>query len=460
MRKLLYRDNLEVMLKYGVAALILAIPIYPKFPFIRVPGTYVSIRLEDFLIAIVSLVCLAIVLPRWREQLGDKINRAILIFLGIGLLSVVSGILVTQTVVPHIGILHVARRLEYIMAFFAGMVAIRTDRKNLYFFVKCLGIVMVVIFAVGLLQRYLSFPVITTQNYEYSKGIALRYMEGAHLISTFAGHYDLASFLILVMPIGFTLLFNTKALGEIFDDRGRKKMQIFLLVLIGMGYWMMINAASRISMASFLVSTSLSLFLIRKYRAIPVVAIFSILLIGISGNLLMRYGQIFEVTFKRLIGQAGGVVYAQELVPTPTPAPPAPAFEDRSTSIRLNVEWPRAIRAFEKNPLLGTGFSSITLATDNDYLRLLGEAGILGFFAFILIFWRIGMLFVKRLPFAPGTVGFNESYLAGVFGAVPGVFLNALFIDVFEASKFMIMFWLLLGFAVGLLYEKSKEVRG
>ena len=37
---------------------------------------------------------------------------------------------------------------------------------------------------------------------------------------------------------------------------------------------------------------------------------------------------------------------------------------------------------------MGTGFSSITLATDNDFLRLLGETGITGFMAFFLIFKR------------------------------------------------------------------------
>ena len=59
----------------------------------------------------------------------------------------------------------------------------------------------------------------------------------------------------------------------------------------------------------------------------------------------------------------------------------------RSGEIRFNVEWPRAITAFSKNPLLGTGPGSITLATDNDYLRSLGESGLLGFitFAFILL---------------------------------------------------------------------------
>ena len=59
----------------------------------------------------------------------------------------------------------------------------------------------------------------------------------------------------------------------------------------------------------------------------------------------------------------------------------------RSFQIRLNIEWPRAIRAFWKNPFLGTGYSSITIATDNDYLRILGETGIFGLLSFVLLFF-------------------------------------------------------------------------
>jgi len=144
----------------------------------------------------------------------------------------------------------------------------------------------------------------------------------------------------------------------------------------------------------------------------------------------------------------------QRVEPTPTPAP---IFEDRSTSIRLNVEWPRAVRAFSKNPLLGTGYSSITLATDNDYLRLLGEVGILGFLAFSAIFLRIGKLIFSSFPLVKNFKGVELGFLAGVVGAMLGVFLNAVFLDIFEASKFAIIFCLVTGLTVGLLWSVKYE---
>jgi O-antigen ligase len=116
----------------------------------------------------------------------------------------------------------------------------------------------------------------------------------------------------------------------------------------------------------------------------------------------------------------------------------------RSTDIRFKVEWPRAINAFLKNLPLGTGYSSITLATDNDYLRMLGETGLLGFlafFAFMIAIWEKFWLFLK------GKVASKEDKLLvlGIVGANISYFLNAAFIDVLEASKIAFFFWILTG---------------
>jgi O-antigen ligase len=138
--------------------------------------------------------------------------------------------------------------------------------------------------------------------------------------------------------------------------------------------------------------------------------------------------------------------------PTPTPQP---VSEDRSSSIRLNVEWPRAVRALAKNPILGTGYSSITLATDNDYLRALGEVGILGFVAFSIIFLRLIKLLLSKLKKLGTVDDIQKCFVAGTTGGLVGVVINASFIDVFEASKFAIIFWLFLGFLAGALRRKD-----
>jgi hypothetical protein len=441
-----------------VAAILLAVPLYPKFPFIRVPGTFVSIRLEDFLLAVVSVIFVFRLLPNIKKFLENKINKAIFLSLSIGFLSLITAIFVTKTVEPHIGLLHWLRRIEYFVPFFVGFLVIKEKRENLEFYLKILMISVILAFLYGLGQKYLNWPIIVTQNLEYAKGIALRWVPGSHINSTFAGHYDLATFLVMILPVYACLFFLLKG--------WRTKVIIF--TVFSAGLWLLSNSGSRISVVSYLGALTIALFLVKKYRAIPLVIILSLVFFSMSSSLMARYSQIIEVTSKKIL-KINNVFFKQEVVyaadeitgipkkrKTPEPTP-SPVFEDRSTSIRLNVEWPRAIRALSKNPLLGTGYSSITLATDNDYLRLLGEVGILGFLAFFLIFLRIGRSVSKAFPLIKKYKKVELGFLAGMIGSFPGLFLNAVFIDIFEASKFAIIFWLLMGFAVGLVSLNKNE---
>jgi hypothetical protein len=188
------------------------------------------------------------------------------------------------------------------------------------------------------------------------------------------------------------------------------------------------------------------------------------LFIGFSSNLISRYERVIEIfsaTVKKYTQNVVAPLYAQDVStlrrdatpPTPTPMP---VFEDRSTSIRLNVEWPRAIRAFLKNPLLGTGYSSITLATDNDYLRLLGETGMLGVSSFFLILSYLATSFWKYFKSSENLDDYQRIFLASFVGGFIGILINAFFIDVFEASKFAITLWLIFG----MLYSMTEKYEG
>lgn len=460
MQKRLKKFN--TLIKYLVATIILVVPLYPKFPFMRIPGTFVAIRLEDFVLVFSAIILLIIIYPNIREFFKDRINKAILIFLLVGLTSLFSALLITKTVTPHIGILHWIRRVEYFLPFFVGLYAIKPKRTNLDFYLNILIVAFILTFFYGLGQRYLNWPIIVTQNEEYARGVALRYIPGSHINSTFAGHYDLGTFLVFLLPVFISLFFLIKKLREKF---------LLLLVVTG-GLWLLANSGSRVSTFSYIIAVTSALVVIRKFKAIPAVLIFSLLIFSTSSNLVARYRRIIEVTTDKLEGlnrllyiQDNGLIYAQESfsinlekrkIATPTPTP-IPVFEDRSTSIRLNVEWPRALRAFSKSPLLGTGYSSITLATDNDYLRLLGEVGVLGFLAFLLIFIRIGEVIFLSFPLYKNFKGIELGYFSGILGGTFGVFMNAIFLDVFEASKFATIFWLFTGILVSLVKTKRHE---
>ncbi len=436
-----------------MAAILVIVPLFPKFPLINIPGTYVAIRFEDILLLVLAILTFIKIILNLKSFLKDKVAVAFVIFFVVGLISLLAGAYLSHTVVMSVGIFHLLRRVEYAVPFFACLVLFAKDKisDNLQFYIKILIVVTFLTFIYGLGQRYLSFPIIITQNEEYSKGIALRWTPGSHINSTFAGHYDLAAFMVMVLPIFIALLFSLKG----------KLERLMLLATSGAGLWLLINSISRIAQVSYLGAVFISLFLIKKFKAIGIVVVISLIFILMSANLEARFSRVFEVFYKKITGYISITVLADEVtlpvkssnatVPTNTPIP---VFEDRSTSIRLKVEWPRALRALSKNPILGTGYSSIGLAVDNDYLRILAETGLLGFFAFWLIFIRIGKVLLSGLPLTEKFNNVEQSFIAGVIGAIAGTFLTAVFIDIFEASKFATIFWLLLGLVVSLVRSR------
>jgi len=138
-----------------------------------------------------------------------------------------------------------------------------------------------------------------------------------------------------------------------------------------------------------------------------------------------------------------------------------------SAGIRLDTLWPNAIKALKTNPLLGTGYSTLvkehvwefTVAesTDNDYLRLLGETGILGLISFLAIF----VIILKTLFIAFKQT--NNPLYYGLFSSgiaiTIGLLVNALYIDVFEASKVAYGYWSIIGLilALAILIIKPKQ---
>lgn len=441
MQKLLDKASLTAskLLKYGVAAIMLAVPLYPKFPFFRLPGISVAVRLEDFVIFTVLLIWFVSVVPQIKKIITNKVTISIALFLSVGFLSVLAGIFLTNTVVPYVGLLHWARRVEYLSLFFVGMSALK-KKEDLNFYLKIILIIVVFAFFYGVGQKHFGIPIITTQNADYSRGVALRWRPEAHLVSTFAGHYDLAAFLILVLPMLYLFVTAPRdTLKKFIPDTPSVLTRLGLIVVIGTGVWLLMQTASRISLVSYLGSSVFALLLVNRKKFIPLVIVVSFIFAAFSTNLVERYMNIINV-------------YAQEEEVVEAPPPP----EDRSTSIRLNVEWPRAIRALTKNPITGTGYSSISLATDNDYLRMLGETGVVGFVSFFVMFGSMLLPILKRvtsLKIFP-----EDHFVAGIFAAVPGIMLNMVFIDILEASKFAILFWLMMGMVYTISMRNEKNI--
>lgn len=411
--------------------IIIFVPLYPKFPLLGIGGSIVSVRIEDFIVAMSFLVYLLFQFKNRFKDFKNPVVRAIVIYLLASLVALFSAAFLTKSVELKIGLLHWARRIEYMSMFLVGMWSIQ-KKIDVNFIIKTVLIVSFLVSIYGLGQQFLNFPVISTTNSEFAKGLAVTLGPGARINSTFAGHYDLAAFFLFPLLLCLGLL-NLKI---------SLKNKILVGIVGGLSYWTMLLSASRITFAAIFLTAGLFVLVIRKYRWIPWLMILAVVSIFISPQLVARYKDLITNYVKiSYVAPAMAALPADEQ--QADALKPPEVAEDRSLSIRINAEWPTALRAFAKNPLLGTGFSSVGLAVDNDYLRLLAETGLFGFFAFFLIIIRS---FKTSLPFLISPPQDPTSTLiVTITMTLVGILATAVFIDVFEASKIAIMLWLLLG---------------
>ncbi len=448
-----------------LAILITFIPLYPKFPLFNVQSTYVAIRLDDIVIAACLLIWLIFQIKNKFPVFKEKITPLFIAYFIAILVSTLNAVLIFKTTNNQLLLLNAFRRFEYMSVFFITLKAVKNRRDFLYVYLFFI-FTMLGIAAYGYGQKFFHFPVISTMNEEFSKGQLLQMNIWTRISSTFAGHYDLAAYLSVTLVI-------TLALFIVIKNKWLKITSLFIFLI---GFHLLTLTASRISIFAFWGSAILSLILLRKYLwTIPVslLVIFSIIN---SNDLKQRL--IATVPSFKSVAKPSQVL----LPPTPTLIPTLPPTtisqkpikisptvfrhppeEDfipvdsdvgvaRSGEIRFNVEWPRAITAFRKNPITGTGLGSITMATDNDYLRFLGESGLFGFITFTIIFiyfllrtWPL--LKLKKINF------YHQLSLI-FFSAMVCVWANAVFIDVFEASKVAYTIWIIMG-----LYYKNLEIK-
>lgn len=522
--------------------LIFLIPLWPKIPLADIlPGYIVRLRLEDLVVAIFFLLYL---IWWWRGKVDfRRLPGWQLIFanIAIGLMAILSGMFLLGTIpfvfpseLIHVSksLLHWARYIEY---FFLAFVAISGFKNFSQLKITMWALTLITLFlgiySIG--QKYYYWPVYSTMNREFSKGVRLYIDPGSHarIQATFGGHYDFGGYLVLILPFSLQLLFLCK----------RSWQKVAVGVIHFLGVWSLIVCAARTSVIAYLVAISLLLFFNIVYRQISLkrkcltflvvyggyFLLFSFLVFGWGQDMMERFAHTFSKTepfvgiynkavdyrndiskyFARFRPQPpeNGVAMSPNdwgvLTPTDTqPVPvnpgavsqgvpttgnkPADVYVDvpdyrwqqtasgasvlvatertwsvnaerygLSMAIRYDTLWPHAWQAFQRNPLIGSGYATLVKganlelfteadSTDNNYLRTLGETGILGLLTFygVIILslvaawraWRVENVLVRAVvwSFSVATVG---------------ILINAILIDVFAASKVAFSFWLLLG---------------
>lgn len=505
MKKLLnWLDN--NLIKLLCVGYIFLIPLYPKLPLKMINYTYIAVRFEDLYVALLALIFI-IQLLRKKITLQKKFIIPFLVFWGAVFLSFLWGYFVQKTIIfKHLGLLHSLRRVEYMSMFFIFASSIRT-KKDFLFYLRVVIFVLFLVGVYGIGQKFIGWPAVQTMNPEYAKGYILILDANARISSTFGGHYDLAAYLVFLIPLVLASFFYFKLKWWYF---AAFTISLFTLVL----------TASRVSYGAYVVSALLFLLFMRKFKMFFVVALLTAGLTLTSGNLTSRLTRTFQQKQIFIDKTTGQTTVPRRLKPDELPVgdyvvnrqgtadsavdvssgvalnkkDKADVLEnirdqvrddakrqgrtltreeedalvqstfnnlkvvttmlpDISFATRLQVEWPRAIKAFMKNPILGKGPSSITEATDNDFLRWLGEFGLFGTLSFLAI-----LLLICRETWTKLREKGNEEkiLLYGLLFSLFGLLINATYIDVFEASKIAYNFWMVMGLFMG--YAGLKKV--
>lgn len=464
------------LLFFLTLVLLVFITLYPKFPLIKVNGTFVSIRLEDFLISLFLVIWGWVLIKEklLKSFFKDNLNLAIILYFFIGSVSVFSASFITNTVQIHLGVLHLLRRVEFMLLLPAVYYSIKSKWQQKRSLIT-LSIVLILVNGYAFGQKFLEWPVVSTTNSEFSKGQILYLTEGARVSSTFAGHYDLAIFLMMALAMLTAMFFDYKGI----------KAKAWIGILGVSSAVVLILTAARLSFAAAFLGVAYSLFLVGKKKLILALFVIGFLIVLYPSPLrdrlvstininLQHQGERFTPDNKFQANRSKlniptlpnyeaskaaeatfSATRSADIASDIAPGEPVDKTEleiYRSLNIRLNVEWPRAINAFVKNPILGTGFSSLGLATDNDLFRSLGEVGLFGSAALFLIIWEI---YKRCFRIYHNSSNFTKFLTAGCISMLTAVLVNGLVIDVFEASKTASLFWMILG--LNLASEKFKN---
>lgn len=300
MKKLLnwFENNLFVV---ATGFLLFFIPLWPKIPLVDIMHTWVYIRVEDFVVLAVLLLWIIFMLFK-KVNFKTPLTLPIIIFWIIGAISTIHSILLIipslSNIYPNLALLNYLRRIEYMSLFFVAYSAMK-EKKLIPYIVIILIITFLIIFGYGLGQKFFGLPAYLTMNEEFAKGLGVRLSSQSRISSTFAGHYDLAAYLVLILPIFASLIFGFK----------NKLIKLFLAIIIGCGFVLLFMTVSRISFFVLLLSFILVLLFQKKKKIIffslAAVGVMALFLLIFSPSLWQRFGNTVKEVDVLLDAQTG-----------------------------------------------------------------------------------------------------------------------------------------------------------
>ena len=409
-----------INIEWGLYILIFSMLLSPEFMAGNSAGTSlgrgVTLRLEDFLLAVIGLSWFA--RNAVDKELGlflkTPLNKAILFFILACVLSTGFGIMAGRVELKT-GSLFVLKYIEYFVVFFMIVNHVR-NTDQIKRFIICLLLTCFIEAVIG----------------------ALQIPGGERVSAPFEGKVGEPN------TFGGYLLFMMVVAGGMLAKADNPKAKHILVLLIICMIPPFLFTQSRSSYLAIVPALMALGYMVD--RRLIILGLLAIALL--VSPLFLPKAVVTRIMFTFTQPEAQGQIRIGEL------------RLDTSTSARLK-SWREALQDWPKHPLLGHGVTGYQFV-DAQFPRILVESGILGLIAFFYLLFSIfrvalGNLKELKTPYFQGlTIGF----LAGFAGLV----VHAIGANTFIIVRIMEPFWFLAGIVTvlpkleGLEVEQSQQV--
>jgi O-antigen ligase len=266
-------------------------------------------------------------------------------------------------------------------------------------------------------------------------------------VSTFNGHYEYGQFLCFAIIVFFCVFLRTR------------KYRYLLLAIGSCGMIWLTDSRSSL-MVGLLMIVLILLFSIRKETKPALkAAAAGIILLAVGAVVLFLTGTVKVGRFSVVnLGEYAEVLrvniengdlhrYVTTFRNNEEFSGLITRISDGSATDRFYL-WGSALDGFRHHPIFGYG-AGVTHVTDGNYIRLLGENGIVGTVLYLSLLGYYMQIMRKERERIPSA--------KSVFFMILSLLFAAVFIDMFRASKPMETLWLAVGLVIGVSSLKSEE---
>lgn len=366
--------------RYGLAAIIIAFSLSPELPV----GGGLELRIEDFLIPMVAITWMFKSAGDNEKLTPSLLRKPFFTIAGVGMLASLIGLLLGKLQIFN-AITYYLKSMEYMVLYFIAINILKTRQDVIHMLV-------VLLMASSFVALFGTYQAMTTGQTE---GFRISGPEG-ETANILGGYY------VFCMLLGAGLYFALKEF---------KYKALLFVYFGGIMMYPMLETFSRASFVSLLAAMTV-VGVITKKRILVWVGVFMVIV-----PLLFP-----EDIYERMRTVLGLFEIGGEKMPS--------SFSEKV--VGWGVLWDTNISQYL---LLGTGVGSISLQVDNEYMKILGESGVIGLGCFI---WMIVTTYkCAWAVYARGLKDFDKGLALGYMGAITALLFQGISGTVFTTMRTM-----------------------